>query len=110
MHKNREGKDWKPDYIQTICDSCSELVQVKVDFIVRLDDGISYQGLICPRCGNVLILDNLALQFFMLPRAKGNKPTPHSKKTAKRKWKIINKGKLPPDASTSGNTTAPRKT
>lgn len=88
-----------PEYLQTICDSCGEFIKTSIEFLVRIDDGVSYEGLICPRCGNVLLLDNVVLQIAK-GKTKRKVKLPHRPKAPKKKkWKIIQKGKVKPNES-----------
>lgn len=80
--------------IQIRCESCRIAVVVEVDYLISPYTGEVYGETICPKCGEILVIDSLALRMVYF---KDELPTKVSKpkKTLKRKWKIIDKGKLP---------------
>ena len=82
-----------PTSIKTICDNCGNFIETKTDFLIATNDKVAYQGCICPKCGGILIFDNLIVRLAVPPKKsrthKGKKP-----KNKKKTWKIINKGKL----------------
>lgn len=91
------------EWLETICDSCAFFVKIRVAFLARIDGGILFEGIICPKCGNVLIFDGTVVNMAapIGKRGKSKVKKSHKKTPKVKKWKIIEKGKVKPNESSS---------
>jgi len=96
----------RPKSVRILCDNCGNFIEIPTEKLAQPSNFIIYQGTACPKCGNVIIFDNLALRMVVPPRPIKK----HTKKSSKKKgWKIVNKGKTNIDAPKSRRTPTPRK-
>ena len=93
--------------IRTICDSCTVLIEIPTATLVPLSQDIMYEGIICPNCDNILVIDSTILRIAKPKRSHTKKGS--RKKPVKKKWKIIEKGKLPVDEDSPRRPSTSRK-